>query len=433
MKTCSKCENLASSLINRAPAVVSRKENTTKLPFLLLLLVISPATTDARAIQHKACSVSPCTLDEPVTAGDLLVVVTQFACIPIVGGGDCNTVSDVQGNTWKIAIVVPNSNGTPLYYAVNAKGGPDSIHFHGWRAIVAEYPPSLGLDDSNWGQYGIQITHDEVGASNDVGWTMPVQTSYDDDLLIAWSAAGANQPNAFPVSGPYFTVVDSADSTLALEDAVAGRPGLYMGTMSWDSPTGGVYAHWTMGLAAFRMGTIEIENPSFEEISAPLMPSYIGPWNNGPIPGWSQSGNTGLWQPAAGVLGAMQVPDGKTLVWMDTGAISQDLGDTSAKPYTLSVSIGNRYADGTWTISLYAGTTVLCTTSGSLSAIPPGSFARETLSCNVPAGDLTIGLALQGHAALDNVRLTTTEPSTPIKIRRSFQKLENPRRAESPM
>jgi hypothetical protein len=411
-------------------AVVCAKGKTMKLSLLFLLLAIVPTTIYAQAIQHKACSTSPCTLDKPVTEGDLLVVATQFACISVSPGiNTCDTVSDELGNTWAIAIVVPNSNGTPLYYAVNSKGGYDSISFHGWDAIIAEYPPSLGLDDANWGQYGLQTTNDEVGASNDIGWAKPVETSYPNDLLIAWSTAGTDQSNAYPVAGPFFKIVESSHASFALEDSIAKRPGLYMASLGWDSPSGGVYAHWTMGLAAFRMGTIAVENPSFEEI-APLLPSPGGPWSPGPIPGWKQYGNTGLSQPLPGTRAPLPVPDGKTVVWMDSGAISQDLGDTSAKPYTLSVFIGNRDGDGTWTISLNAGTTVLCTTSGNLRSIPLFTYATQTLSCNVPAGDLTIVLAIEGRGALDNVRLTTTEQAEPIKNRGRFKKRE-PRLAEA--
>jgi len=146
-----------------------------------------------------------------------------------------------------------------------------------------------------------------------------------------------------------------------------------------------------------------------------LKAGSMGPWNNGPIPGWSQWGNTGLWQPFASTL---LVPDGKTVVWVDGGGISQDLGITSAKTYKLTVSVGNPWGNANWTISLKAGPTILCTTSGSTGSILQGSFATQTLLCNVPAGDLTIAFEIQGdgRGALDDVILTNTEPAQDTRV-----------------
>jgi len=194
---------------------------------------------------------------------------------------------------------------------------------------------------------------------------------------------------------------------LAFEDMIAARPGLYMGMMGWDT-----YAHWTMGVVAFRMGALVVQNPSFEDPTGPLIQSSVGPWNYGPILGWYQPPATGsgLWRPAADTV---SVPDGRTVLWINAGStVLQDLGKTPAKIYKLTVSVGIRVGNPTWTISLRSGDTVLCATSGNASSTPTDSFATQTVACSVPVGDLTIHFEAKGdgQVLLDKVGLTSTEP-----------------------
>jgi hypothetical protein len=396
-------------LAHTALAVACQRHTAIKLWVLLLLLAILPNGASAHIIQQKECLHLVCSLDNPVKDGDLLIVIGIGGCAPqsaLASERSCNSVSDDLANVWQIAEIVPNNLGTILWYAINARGGTDTIYrsvgFSG--TIVAEYPPALGLDDSNQGTYTFENHGDAPqGASSDIGHTEVIEVSRPNELVITWATAG---DLGYKYSaGPYFTMQGATpDGAVGFEDMIAGQPGLYMGTMGWDT-----YAHWTMGVAAFRMGTIAVQNPSFEEMSAPLLPSNIGPWNDGPLPGWSQWGNIGLWQPLAANI---TVPDRRTIVWSDGGGIYQDLGETSAKTYQLSASFGNRSGSAIWTMSLNAGATVLCTTSGSLSSILVGSFTTETLPCNVPAGDLTIVLAIQGQGQgmVDDVILSTMEP-----------------------
>src|SRR5258708_29903445 len=101
---------------------------------------------------------------------------------------------------------------------------------------------------------------------------MPVETTESCDLLIAWGISGAplNGPWV-PSPGPNFTIRAYEYGVLALEDATAGIPGLYIGAMkrpgipALEDATAGipglyigamkwnVYAHWDLGLAAFKM------------------------------------------------------------------------------------------------------------------------------------------------------------------------------------
>jgi hypothetical protein len=355
-------------------------------------------------IQKNACDELVCSLDKPVTQGDLLVVIGAGACDTTT----CNTVSDDLANDWQIAEVVPYV-GITLWYAIAATDGIDTFHrsFGFWGTIVAEYPAALSLDGANYGTYAVQNIGDAPeGGSADLGHTEPIEVTFPNDLLITWAGSGSGGHNY--MAGPFFSLEGVLPNGLiAFEDMIAEKPGLYMGTMGWDT-----YGHWTMGVAAFRMGALAVQNPSFEDTSGSLIQSSEGPWNYF-IPGWWQppGAGTGVWQPAPGTV---SVPDGRTVAWMNGGSVVlQDLGKTPAKTYTLTVSVGIRAGgDPTWTVSLRNGAAVLCATSGNASSTPVGSFAIKTVACHVPAGDITIYFEAEGNGQvlLDDVQLTSSYP-----------------------
>jgi hypothetical protein len=215
-----------------------------------------PMSMPIQPLQVKAClgNGKPCKFDSPVTRGDLIVVVETGACIP----GTipvCNTVSDSQGNKWQTASPgSSNDNGILLQYFLDAPGGPDTVLFAtatGWQAIIAEYPPSTGLEAASFGTYTFQnLGGDPNEGSSDTVWATPIVTSESCELLVSWgvSAAPLNGPWV-PSPGPYFTVRTYEFGELALQDATTVTPGVYVSSMQWN-----VYAHWNLGLAAFKMG-----------------------------------------------------------------------------------------------------------------------------------------------------------------------------------
>jgi hypothetical protein len=229
----------------------------------LLLFFLFALPTPAQVVQSKVCPydlvtlyAQPCTFDNPVTPGDLLVVVTLGGCNP-AGYYECNTVSDSQQNAWKIAVIVPFYNGVPLYYALDVAGGVDTVLFApnaDRMAIIAEYPPSSGLDDANYGTYqGQNPNGDAQGQSSDFGSTKVVNTSQSGDLLITWGWSGG--PPFYPgpcgiTESPGYTFRGCTNPGLVLEDGVSEIPGIYIGTIHW-----GGYAHWVEGVAAFKMKT----------------------------------------------------------------------------------------------------------------------------------------------------------------------------------
>src|SRR5438445_5228639 len=172
--------------------------------------------------------------------------------------------------------------------------------------------------------------------------------------------------------------------------------------------------------------SIAIQNASFET-TTPLTSPCAGPetclYNFGPIPGWSNTGSTGSFQPSSAYF-SLPLPDGNILGFSNGGSISQTLTGISLlanSTYTLAVDVGRRFdvVAANYSLSLYDGSTVLCTTgSVSNASIAAGSFIDATLSCTTgaaPSGFLGIVLTVDGRQIdFDNVRLdvvSTPEPS----------------------
>jgi hypothetical protein len=223
--------------------------------------LLGPAFSKYKApyspIQVKICIrggdgyVLPCQFDAPVAQGNMLVVVGSLGCSTTNGSG-CNSVSDSQSNKWNIGFAVPNDNGILLWYTLDdVKEGTDTVYLApgtGQTAIIAEYPPSLGLEDANYGNYDDPIFHQPNGDQTNLDVTRAIQTKSPCDLLIAWGVSGTTNSDAGP--GVNFTLraYDEVEN-LALEDATSGVPGAYIGSMTWNA-----FAHWDMGVAAFNMG-----------------------------------------------------------------------------------------------------------------------------------------------------------------------------------
>jgi hypothetical protein len=193
-------------------------------------------------IQVKTCAPpAPCTFDDPVQLGDMLVVVASQS----------HAMSDSAGSTWKLAFAVPYT-GIEFWYALNANEGVDTVNVEGSSAVIVEYPPSLGPDGANYGTYAGQNVDSPNGQSDDVGWTLPIQTTQPCDLLVV---GGLNNippgpDNSWkPAPSPYFTVRAGTRGILGLEDGTSSIPGVYFGTMDFND----YYTHWLLGMVAFNM------------------------------------------------------------------------------------------------------------------------------------------------------------------------------------
>jgi len=85
------------------------------------------------------------------------------------------------------------------------------------------------------------------------------------------------------------------------------------------------------------------------------------------------------------------LPDGNILAFSNGGSISQTLTGISLlanSTYTLSVDVGRRFdvVAANYSLSLYDGSTVLCTTGDSNASIAAGSLLTRLLAVRlVPA------------------------------------------------
>lgn len=200
-------------------------------------------------LQIKTCpgNGQPCSFDNPVVAGNLVVVASMGGPVAC---STCNPISDNHGDTWKMAIAALNYNGIPLWYDLNSTGGPKSIYFPpntGWLGIIAEYPPSTGFDGASRGSYSFDNLGDDVnGQSSDVNWSHPIVTTESCELLIGWAYHGSD--GWVPSAGPNSTM-RAYYHGFALEDSTTTIPGVYVASLTWND-----YAHWDMGSAAFKTG-----------------------------------------------------------------------------------------------------------------------------------------------------------------------------------
>lgn len=229
---------------------------------LAVLFLFFASGTYAQAIQSKACSIdsatgycAPVHLDRPFTKGNTGVVVGFAGCdfsLPWPEIVACNSVSDACGNIWQHAINVEFYGYSPLWYALDLKPC-DTIHFapHTNRmAIVAEYPPSSGLDavgQNNYAKFNLDAA---PGESNYLGWAGPLELEESGEVLIAWGFNGAHFPCCgITTPGPGFTIRQSMEGgAFILEDSWTAGPGLYIASVKWAGS-----AHWVLGCAAFKM------------------------------------------------------------------------------------------------------------------------------------------------------------------------------------
>jgi hypothetical protein len=169
---------------------------------------------------------------------------------------------------------------------------------------------------------------------------------------------------------------------------------------------------------------IAIQNASFETLSGISVDCGTGCfYNPGSIPGWSitGSGGEGSFDPNSTYFN-LPLPDGNVVAYSNGGTISQDLGvgAQANESYTLTVYVGDRLdnENTTYSIALLAGSTTLCSFSGSNIDIGAGLFAPETCTFSgqpsVPSGDLSIVLTSDGtQTDFDNVSLTDPPVPTP--------------------
>ena len=138
------------------------------------------------------------------------------------------------------------------------------------------------------------------------------------------------------------------------------------------------------------------------------------------IDGWSNSGDSGAFNPDAGAFAA-GAPEGENVAFSSVGGptISQVLAATAQAntSYTLTMLVGNRLDAlfGGYQTELWAGGTMLAQDNGSQTPTD-GQFLLSTVQYFVAAGDAAAGSALEirfrslGYQTVfDDVKLDATE------------------------
>src|SRR5260221_1952552 len=70
--------------------------------------------------------------------------------------------------------------------------------------------------------------------------------------------------------------------------------------------------------------SVPVANASFENSNTLGIPFSGGPYNLGPIPGWTTTGIAGSWAPNSSEFSSL--PNGSIVAVTNGGSISQDLG-----------------------------------------------------------------------------------------------------------
>lgn len=170
---------------------------------------------------------------------------------------------------------------------------------------------------------------------------------------------------------------------------------------------------------------IPITNPSFE--ISPSLPNNNteGPWGYGAPQGWSFSGSGGAWQPTADPCAFPSVPDGKTVMWINGGTLSQATS-SPVQPntiYKLTVYVGHRncFSSNSYTLSLLVNGVILggCSLTDTNVTIPLHTFIPVTLTCttgsSVPTGNIAVSMSSAGtEVNFDNISLTYLSLQPPV-------------------
>lgn len=175
---------------------------------------------------------------------------------------------------------------------------------------------------------------------------------------------------------------------------------------------------------------VSVSNFSFETLPVGGLPLTSGcdgspgcAYSVAAIPGWTNTGFSGQWQPGSSTVFFNSIPDGTTAAYSNDAAISQSVGTVAANTtYTLLVDIGLRKDEpnSLATVQLLVG-------GASVNAIgvapTVGNWSTFTATYNSVAADVGKTLTIQlttvtAQGDFDNVRLDASptgavpEPTT---------------------
>jgi hypothetical protein len=203
----------------------------------VLLLSSLAAVADAQG--NRAVCSTQCILPVPVEPGGTLVAMGIW---PL--GMTSTSISDLQQSKWTFMGFL-NGRTICVWYALEVAGGTETVTLPpgpGVQAIVAEYPPSSGVDDNSMGQY-------DNGGGDLVADTQPVTTSERGDFVIGlfsdWPSHGgiATKPDCG------YQIVASI-GWLTLIDKMGAAKGTYSPSLTYAEPV--LYDNWVIAFKLAR-------------------------------------------------------------------------------------------------------------------------------------------------------------------------------------
>lgn len=161
---------------------------------------------------------------------------------------------------------------------------------------------------------------------------------------------------------------------------------------------------------------LTVTNASFETLPAGGLPfcngSGTGCYSIAPIPGWTNGGTSGQFQPLTAQLN--YIPDGTTVAYTNGGTIAQTIAATAVagRTYTLTADLGFRKdVPDPGFVNLMIGTVIVTATG--VPSPSSGNWATYMARYTALASDAgsAIGIVLGSPGAqgdFDNVRLSVT-------------------------
>jgi hypothetical protein len=212
---------------------------------LLLLVLLTWFVGIADAQVNKAVCSTQCILPVPVEPGDTLIAMGIW---PL--GMTNTTIFDPKPNKWEFMGFL-NGRTICVWYALDTVGGAETLTLPpgmGVEAILVEYPPSSGPDDSSMAMY-----HD--GSGDLVADSNPVTTSVRGDFVIGLFSSW---PTGFAVSGTPDRGYETTASIgwLTLVDKMAVPKGTYSPSLTYAQPV--LNDVWVI---AFKAKAIEVCKP----------------------------------------------------------------------------------------------------------------------------------------------------------------------------
>jgi len=181
-----------------------------------------------------------------------------------------------------------------------------------------------------------------------------------------------------------------------------------------------------LGLLLLALGVVAqaapivVLNASFETLPGSGLnhPNPDGPFSDGPIPSWGESGTgaTGQYQPNTNAFSVQD--DGPTVAYSNSGTIFQDVTNVVANTtYTLMVDIGNRIDTGDFASADLLVNGVRYAATGTTAA--KGLFATFTATYAALPGDVGDPIRIElvstgGQADFDNVRMDAVSNASPV-------------------